>query len=157
MRFSSWPKVTKKIRSTPKTVLFIKSIVFWKLYHASKNAGTVLRVTYIQTISQSKNQTPRLEIESKNVKKKVFSFKTLKQCHIIKICSGKRYNRYLSTVVYTTSWKTILNSFIPGENIAVYECCFRWAVSLQCWRAKLYINVCVKIVRPLRNRFALCF
>ena len=33
-------------------------------------------------------------------KKKVFSPKTLKQCHMTKICSGKSCNRYHTTVVY---------------------------------------------------------
>ena len=52
----------------------MKNIVFWKLYHVSKNAGTVLRITYIQTISKNKNenQASRLGVESKIVEKSVF-------------------------------------------------------------------------------------
>ena len=40
----------------------------------SKNIGTVLRVAYIQTISQNKNenQASRLGVEARIVKKKVF-------------------------------------------------------------------------------------
>ena len=60
----------KKIKSTPQNVFFYKSRIFGKLYHALKNAETVLRFIYIQTISPNKNvnQTPHLGIESKNKK-----------------------------------------------------------------------------------------
>ena len=52
----------------------MKNVVFWKLYHVSKNAGTVLRIAYIQTISKNKseNQASRLGVESRIVKKSVF-------------------------------------------------------------------------------------
>ena len=52
----------------------MKNVVFWKLYHVSKNAGTVLRIAYIQTISKNKNenQTSRLGVESRILKKGVF-------------------------------------------------------------------------------------
>ena len=61
-----------------------------------------MRIAYIQTISKNKNenQTSRLGVESRFVKKKVFSPQTLKQCHMTKICSGKGCNRYHTTVVY---------------------------------------------------------
>ena len=119
IRFTSWPTVrktipapslthhppnknktnkqTRKPQQTNKKHLWIKCVVFWKFYHLSNNAGTV----YIQLISQhiNGNQTPDLGIESKNFKK-VFSTKTLKQCHITKICGRQRCNGYLSTFVY---------------------------------------------------------
>ena len=49
----------------------MKNVVFWKLYHVSKNAETVLRIAYIQTIYQTKNenQASRLGVESRIVKK----------------------------------------------------------------------------------------
>ena len=52
----------------------MKIVVFLKLYHASKNTGTVLGIAYIQTISKSKNenQTSRLGVESRIVKKGAF-------------------------------------------------------------------------------------
>ena len=52
----------------------MKNVVFWKLYHVSKNAGTVLRIAYIQTISKNKNenQVSRLGVESRIVEKSVF-------------------------------------------------------------------------------------
>ena len=45
----------------------MKNVVFWKLSHVSKNAGMVLRIAYIQTISKNKNenQTSRLGVESR--------------------------------------------------------------------------------------------
>ena len=48
----------------------MKNVVFWKLYHVSKNAGTVLRIAYIQTISKKKNENKasRLGVESRIVK-----------------------------------------------------------------------------------------
>ena len=73
IRFISLPKVIKKMKSTPqKSFFFMKNGVFWKLHHVSKNAGTVLRIAYIQTISKNKNenQTSRLGVESRFVKKK---------------------------------------------------------------------------------------
>ena len=114
----------------------MKNVVFWKLYHVSKNAGTFLRITYIQTISISKktneNQASRLGVESRIVKKVLFP-KTLNQCHMTKICTGKMCNRY-HTKLCTTCWKEILNIFIPDEYIAIwYECCFRWAVPLRAY------------------------
>ena len=53
----------------------MKNVVFWKLYHVSKNAGTVLRIAYIQIISKNKNenQTSRLGVVSRIVKKGVFT------------------------------------------------------------------------------------
>ena len=53
----------------------MKNAVFWKLNHVSKNAGTVLRITYIQTIAKNKNenQASRLGVESRIVKKSVFT------------------------------------------------------------------------------------
>ena len=52
----------------------MKNVVFLKLYHVSKNAGTVLRITYIQTISKNKNENhaSRLGVESRIVEKSVF-------------------------------------------------------------------------------------
>ena len=103
IRFISLPKVIKKMKSTtpPKKKSFFlgKSSYFenFTLYRKK-----VLRIAYIQTISKNKNenQTSRLGVESRFVKKKLFSPKTLKQCHMTKICSGKRCNRYHTTVVY---------------------------------------------------------
>ena len=53
----------------------MKNVVFLKLHHVSKNAGTVLRMAYIHTISKNKNenQTSHLGVESRFVKKGVFS------------------------------------------------------------------------------------
>ena len=48
------------MKSTPQKSFFMKNVVFWKLYHVSKNAGTVLRIAYIQTISKNKNEIRRL-------------------------------------------------------------------------------------------------
>ena len=56
------------MKSTPQKSFFMKNVVFWKLYHVSKNAGIVLKIAYIQkTISKNKNenQTSRLGIESR--------------------------------------------------------------------------------------------
>ena len=52
----------------------MKNVLFWKLYHVSINAGTALRIAYIQTISQNKNenQTSRLGVESRILKNGVF-------------------------------------------------------------------------------------
>ena len=52
----------------------MKNVVFWKLYHVSKNAGTALRIIYIQTISKNKNenQASRVGFEPRIVKKSVF-------------------------------------------------------------------------------------
>ena len=52
----------------------MKNVVFWKLYHVSKNAGTVLRIAYIQTISKNKNenQASCLGVESRIVTNGVF-------------------------------------------------------------------------------------
>ena len=55
----------------------MKNIVFWKLHHVSKNAGMVLRIAYIQRFqtkskNKNENQTSRLGVESKIVKKSVF-------------------------------------------------------------------------------------
>ena len=74
IRFISLPKVIKKMKSTPQNNFFMKNIVFWKLYHVSKNSGMVLRIAYIQTISKNKNknQTSRLGVECRIVKKGVF-------------------------------------------------------------------------------------
>ena len=43
----------------------MKSALFWKLYELSKNEITVLGSTYIETISQKKNEnrTSRLRVE----------------------------------------------------------------------------------------------
>ena len=79
IRFISLPKVIKKLKSTPppkkkkkkkKIIFFRKIVIFWKLYHVSKNRDMVLRFTYIQTISQNKNekQASRLGVESRIVK-----------------------------------------------------------------------------------------
>ena len=75
IRFISLPKVIKKMKSTPKKSFFFRKIViFWKLYHVSKNRDTVLRFAYIQTISQNKNekQASRLGVESRIVETSVF-------------------------------------------------------------------------------------
>ena len=74
IRFISLPKVIKKMKSTPKNKFFRKIVIFWKLYHVSKNRDTVLRFAYIQTISQNKNekQASRLGVESRIVKISVF-------------------------------------------------------------------------------------
>ena len=55
-------------------IFLMKNVVFWKLYHVSKNAGMVLRIAYIQTISKIKNenQTSRVGVESRIVKKRCF-------------------------------------------------------------------------------------
>ena len=73
IRFISLPKVIKKMKSTPKKYFFKKIVIFWKLYHVSKNRDTVLRFAY-QTISQNKNekQASRLGVESRIVKLSVF-------------------------------------------------------------------------------------
>ena len=71
IRFISLPKVIKKMKSTPqKSFFFRKIVIFWKLYHVSKNAGTVLMIAYIQTISKNKNenQTSRLGVFPQNAK-----------------------------------------------------------------------------------------
>ena len=91
--FTSWHKIMKKIKFPSKKSFFkIKSIVFYKLYHISKNAGTVWGATYFETISETKNgnQTSRSGFENKNAKKKAFSQETLKQRHTTKICSTKK-------------------------------------------------------------------
>ena len=64
----------KKMKYTPQKYFFRKIVIFWKLYHVLKNAETVLRIAYIQTISKNKNenQTSRLGVESRFVKKGVF-------------------------------------------------------------------------------------
>ena len=58
----------------PKGIFLIRNVVFWKLYHVSKNRDMVLRFAYIQTISQNKNekQASRLGVESRIVKISVF-------------------------------------------------------------------------------------
>ena len=45
----------------------MKNVVFWKLNDVLSNAGTVLRITYIQTISKTKNenQASGLGVESR--------------------------------------------------------------------------------------------
>ena len=62
------------MKSSPKNIFFMKNVVFWKLYHVSKNAGIVLGIAYSQTISKNKNenQTSHLGVESRIVKKGVF-------------------------------------------------------------------------------------
>ena len=116
IRFTSLPKLMKKIKSTPpppppppkkkkkKKAFSIKYVEFGNLTHVSKNTGTVLGVAYIQTNSQNKNENQafRLGVESRIVKK-VFSPKTLKQYHMTKICCGKGCNGYLSIAVYNVS------------------------------------------------------
>ena len=65
----------KKMKSTPKKSFFFRKIViFWKLYHVSKNMDTVLRFACIQTISQNKNekQASRLGVELSIVTISVF-------------------------------------------------------------------------------------
>ena len=73
-QFLSLPKVIKKIKPTPRKAFFIKNVVFWKLYHVSKNRDTVLRFAYIRTISPNKNEkrASRLGVESRIVKISVF-------------------------------------------------------------------------------------
>ena len=58
----------------PQKNLLIKNVVYWKLKHVSKYAGTILRVAYIQTISHNKNenQASRLGVESRIAKNSVF-------------------------------------------------------------------------------------
>ena len=52
----------------------MKNVVFWKLYHVSKNTGTVFEDRIIQTISKNKNENraSRLGVESGIVKKSIF-------------------------------------------------------------------------------------
>ena len=119
-----------------------------------------MRIAHIQTISKNKNENQascciekrRNGFEDRtypnhfqkqkrksgvsfrswiqNCKKKVFSPKTLKQCHMTKIYSGKGAICTIQ-LLSTTCWKATLNIFIPDENITIwYECCFRWAVPL---------------------------
>ena len=70
IRYISLPNDIKKIKSTPQK-FFMKNVVFWQLYHLSKNAGTVLRNTYIQIIFKKKNENQAfcLGVESRIVKK----------------------------------------------------------------------------------------
>ena len=74
IRFISLPKVIKKMKLPPQESFIRKIVIFWKLYHVSKNRDTVLRFAYIQTISQNKNekQASRLGVESRIVKISVF-------------------------------------------------------------------------------------
>ena len=66
----------KKIKSTPKRIFLIKN-VFWKLYHVSKNEGTVLRVAHIQNISQNEKGKSGVSFGSliQNCKNKRFPLK----------------------------------------------------------------------------------
>ena len=124
-----WNKVMKKVKSAPQNAFLYKKCRILKTSPCIENTGTVLRTTYIQTISQNKNenQTPRLGFKSKNVRKFFFP-KTLKQCHMVKICSRKID---IFQLLSTMSWKAIVNIFIPDENITIQsECCFRWAEPL---------------------------
>ena len=131
IRFISLPKVIKKMKSTPKNLFFRKIVIFWKLYHVSKNRDTVLRFAYIQTISQSKNekQASRLGVESRIVKISV-SPKTLKQCHMIKICGGKRCNRYHTTVAYNVLKSNFEYLHSRWKYSYLIRVLFRWAVPL---------------------------
>ena len=141
IRFISWPKIIcpqeKKKRKKNLCIFFIKSFAFWKLYPLSRNTGIFFRVIYIQTISQKKNenQTLCLGIESQNVKEKCFPPKHYKAMYILnKICSGKRCNRYLSTVVFNVL-KSNFEYIHSILNIAIQnECYFRWADLQSCIR-----------------------
>ena len=52
----------------PKRFFVKKSVLFWKLNHVSQNARTVLRVTYIKTISQNKKRKSDAEFWNLNQK-----------------------------------------------------------------------------------------
>ena len=54
IRFISLPKIIKIIKSTPQKAFFYEKCRILKT--VSKNAGTVLRITYIQNISNNKNE-----------------------------------------------------------------------------------------------------
>ena len=100
----------------------MKNAVFWKLYHVSKNAGTVLRIAPIQTISKNKNenQASRLGVESRIVKKRCFTPKRLNNVIWLKFVAEKGTIGTIQLLSTTwTCWKAILNIFIPDENIAI--------------------------------------
>ena len=58
IRFTSWHKVMKKIKCTSQNAIFHKKESYFENFtmYKKKNAGAVLRVTYIQTISQNKKR-----------------------------------------------------------------------------------------------------
>ena len=80
----------------------------------------VLRITYIQAISKTKNenQASRLGVESRIVKKSVFPPKRQNNAIWLKFVAKKGAICSIQ-LLSTTCWKAILNIFIPDENMAI--------------------------------------
>ena len=87
------------MKSTPKKSFVRKIVIFWKLYHVSKKQGYSFEVRIYPNHFPKQKRKTGVSFRSWiwNCKNKCFP---PKQCHMIKICSGKRCNRYHTTVAY---------------------------------------------------------